>query len=225
MDRENETLERLANLLAHVCGTSTVAVWACALGRLELRHSVGLAQPLLNAAQLAWRDLRVELHEGRMVFERGVSFVPLMSGSHDLVGLLAIPAAVPEEHPDGAYFARALRRIARYVQQPLPPPTPDLITVPLETVERPGGIDNALREVLDAVLVRHGWNVALVASMLGTPRNTLLRHLQRLNLKRPRGSTKARPRRATPATAEQVLDAARTLLWPRPPSPAKEGAK
>lgn len=215
MAAASETLESLATLLAKVCGTSTVAVWSCTFGRIELRYSTGLAQPLYNTAHLVWRDWRPDLQDGRTVCERGINFVPLLSGSHDLVGVLALNAAVPEQHPGAAYFSQMLRRIARHVQQPMLPAEHELLAVPVEAVERSGGIDDLLRHALEILLVRHGWNVALVASMVGLARPTLAARLRRLGLRRPSPSTKARPRRPAAGPTDELLSTVRQVLWPR----------
>jgi hypothetical protein len=64
-------------------------------------------------------------------------------------------------------------------------------------------------------MLRYGWNVTLVASLLGVSRMKLLRRLNHLGLERPTTSAKARPRGASPAEGDPIDAALRAVMWPR----------
>ena len=209
-----QTLEHLADLLARACGTEYVGVWSCAFGKLDLRYG-RTRQAIVNAAYVAWGEARFELQEGRTVREHDCTVLPLLSGRHDLVGLLVLPVALPRDAAALRYFDDLLRRITRHVMAPQAPPDPEMVAVPLELLARPGGIESLERDAYLALMLRFGWNVSLVASLLGISRLKLARRLKRVGLDRPNESTKARPRSASRPGDDPIDDAVRTLLWPR----------
>lgn len=215
-----QTLDHLADLLAGACGTDYVGVWSCAFGQLDLRYG-RTRQPIVNAAYLAWDEARYELQEGRSVREQDCTVLPLLSGHHDLVGLVVVPVALPEDEVRLQYLDHLLRRIVRHVMSPQPPSDPELLTVPVELLAKPGGIEAFERETYAAVMLRCGWNMSLAASLLGIPRLKLARRLKQVGLERPVASPKARPRTASPTHGDALDAATRALLWPRMERPKK----
>ncbi len=205
-------LAKMVTILAHVCEARVVAVWSCEFGQLHLRHSSGLGQSLFNLGHVVWNDMRADLQDGRTVVEQGAVFVPLQSSRQDLVGMVMLDTALPDNGPRRAYVDDQLRLVAKHIQLPEPPPEPDAVVVPTSSLEAKNGQIAALKLIYAALLTRHGWNVSLVANLLGMPRPTLVARLRTLGLRRPRPSPKARPSKAR---ATDPADAARQLLWPR----------
>ncbi len=213
MNPERNALTNLVTVLGHVCGVPGLAVWSCAFGELELRYSSGLEQRLFNLSQRAWRDFRPDFQDGRVITDDSASFVPLMSGHLDLVGVLALAGPVPLDTPRRGYFDDLVRMVSKYVQHPEPAPEADVLVVPVDALVQEDGPRDVQRRAYAALLVRNGWNVSLVAGLMQVPRSTLVGRLRSLKLGRPRPSAKARVR--VPVTDGDSLDDARRLLWPR----------
>ncbi len=205
-------LAQIARLLGDVCQCPSVAVWACMYGKIELRYGNEMVQGSINVGHRAWLEHRRQLEDAQVVVIDGYSLAPIMSSQHDLVGVLALQAPLPRDSAAAQYFARELARLATYVQRPLPPPDNELLAVPIDSVEQPGGPEELTRLGYEALMVRHGWNVKLVASLMGIPRPTLAARLRKLSVKRSQPSTKARTGRGKTI---DLADAAREILWPR----------
>lgn len=218
MSPESQTLKQLATLLAEACNATSVAVWSGAFGELELRYSHDIAQRHINAAIGMWARSHDELQAGRTVSERGFTFVPLQNGRQHLVGLLALPVPLPQRDTARPFLDETLRLIARHVERPEPLPEPELVVVPLDALTEPGGIAVWLRYVYERVMLRFGWNVSLVAGLLGVPRATLASRLASAGAQRKRPSSKARPQRPGRTSMSDLDDAVLGLIFPREPA-------
>ncbi len=205
-------LARIARLLGEVCQCPSVAVWACIYGKIELRYGSQVDQNCINAGYRAWGDRRQELEDGEIVALDSFTLAPILNAQRDLVGILALAGRLPTDPGELRFFAAGLVRLATYVQMPLPPPENELLAVPIDGLERPGGPEELTRVGYEALMIRHGWNVKLVASLMGLPRPTLAARLRKLNVKRSQPSPKARTRRGQ---SQDFADAARSILWPR----------
>lgn len=208
-------LAKMVTVLAQVCEASAVAVWSCEFGQLQLRHSTALAQALFNLSHRVWDELRADLQGGRIVVEDGATFVPLQGARHTLVGMLTLDVLLPDSGPRRLYLDEQIQLVAKHVQLPAPTPIADVVVVPVGTLEQPDGDAELQRLIYSAVLTRHGWNVSLVAGLVGVARPTLAARLRALGLKRPRPSPKARtPKR----DRSDLAEAMQHVLWPRVPA-------
>ena len=218
MNSPSATLDQLTAVVADVCGTTCVAVWSCAFGQLELRSSRSITQQHINAANGVWHSSRPALQDGPVNYA-GLTFVPIFNFQRDLVGLLLLPAPPPERPTATAYMEEMLAIIARHLEQQEPLPEPEIAVIPLYMVGEPGGIEALVRQAYDRTMFRFGWNVNLVATILGIPRATLANRLKAAGARRPHPSNKARRFRRGELTAADVDLAVRRLLWPQPGLP------
>lgn len=212
MEQIDKNLTHIARLMGDVCGCQSVGVWACICGKIELRYGSDFTQGMINVAYSAWLDQRRALEAGTRVAMGGYNLVPILSPHQDLVGIFATAGPLPQDEASEQFFSLSLRRLARYVQEPAPAPQHDILAVPIDKLAHPGGPEELTRLGYRALLTRHGWNVKLVASLLGIPRATFSARMRALDILRPQPSTKARDGRRTATSLQGAL---RALLWPR----------
>ncbi len=216
MSEKNATLENLASLIADVCGTTCVAVWACAFEALELRCATGISQRHINTAQGAWHACRHELAAGRPTKYRDLTFVPVRSTHGDLIGVVALPVPIPDSRVAASFLDEMLELVSRHLELPQPLPEPEVLTVPLAKLAEPLGIEGLVRHAYARLMGHFGWNVSLVAALLGIPRQTLSARLKSAGAERPEVSSKARFANRRAPTADEMAAAARNLIWPQP---------
>lgn len=180
-----------------VCRARAVILWACAEECLDLVCDWRLSQSLFNLMHLHWADAAVELREGRRVElpDEQVVLIPLMGRQHRLVGVLQYAGRPPESDWRRDLLAEAMATLTTSLEDGPPAVDPEAFTVALAHIERHGGVEELERRFYSRLLRRHGWNVALLAKVLGLARQTLHNRLKALGLERLASSPKARPRR------------------------------
>lgn len=190
----------MANTLAElgvVSRARAVVLWSYTDERLDLVCDWRLNQSLFNMMHLHWPDVAVELREGRRVTldDQDVVLIPLMGHGYRLVGVLQHAGPLPEAGARHKLVDEIAEVLTEALQDGPPPVEPEAFTVPLPHVERRGGIEDVERHIYSRLLLRHGWNVTLLAKVLGIARQTLQNRLAALQIGRPGESPKARPRK------------------------------
>lgn len=185
---------RLFTDLGPACRAQALAVWACPKGRLDLVCAWLTDQRTHNLVRARWPSLGRELRGTSPVsLASNVSALGLRNGREGLLGVLVYAG----EWPDGAActLLEALRsELMLALGPPLPPPSPDVLALPLDRLDAPGGTQVAERLVLRALLARHGGNIRRTAQAVGLGRQTLLDRANRLRV----GDVTLRVTRALP---------------------------
>lgn len=219
MARTSNPIDEIALRLRAVSQAKAVVVWAHCRHVIEVVSAWGANEGDYNLARAVWDNDRPDLQDGRTVFHEPTLFVPLMSPHRDLVGVLELVDGQLDRPGPRAYLEGEADELGRLLACPLPKATPELLSVPLDRIARPGGTDQLLRAMFLALLERNGWNVARLAEILGVPRQTLQRQLRRLDVQRTEPSKKDRTRRQASSTRRpnEITQALRGALWPRVP--------
>jgi Bacterial regulatory protein, Fis family len=217
---------RLFDDYGPACLAQALGAWSCTRGRLDLVCGWRIDQRLYNLVHEQWPDLRRELRRASVArLASNVSALPVQPRRDRLTGLLLFAG----ELPGGA--ARELltelqRRLLAPLSAPLPPASPEVLTLPLTRIDAPGGAQEVERAFLDAVVARHGGNVTRTAAALDMPRQTLHDRLQRLSisagaLRVPRALPSQRP---LPEGALELERSACRLILERTRGDLKLGA-
>lgn len=191
----------MSNTLAEigvVCRAQAVVLWSWVDERLDLVCDWRLSQSLFNAMHTHWPAVAFEVREGRRVTlaDEGLVLIPLMGRGHRLVGVLQYAGRLPESGARRELIEETTAMLSASLEDGPPLVEPEALTVPLPHVERQGGIEELERRFYARLLRRYGWNVTLLAKVLGMARQTLHNRLKALGLERLSRSPKARPRKA-----------------------------
>ncbi len=211
-------IDELARMLRSADVARGVLVWAHCRHALEIVSAWGANQADYNLALDVWQRYRPDLQDGRTVSYGDTDFVPLLNAHRDLVGILELGQRASERPGQRAFLDVMVEELGRQLGVPLPKAMPELLTVPLTRLVRPGGVEHCMRLMHEALLDRVGWNIKRLADELGLPRQTLQNRLRKLGVRRVEESPKDRRRR--PATTGAAEPALRAALWPRLPARA-----
>jgi Bacterial regulatory protein, Fis family len=161
-----------------------LSVWSCAHGRLDLVCDWLGNQRLTNLLHTHWPTLVLELRAGRSAqLAPGIWVLPVQSPGDRLLGTLVFAGLLPSVGGRRALVDDLVMQLIGALGAPLPPPQPEVLTLPLAQLEVEGGPAEAERRFYAAVLERHGGNAAQAGRMLRMPRETLRKRLGRLGVR------------------------------------------
>lgn len=121
--------------------------------------------------------------------------LPIPTRGERLSGVLLFAGELPAGGAARGLLRELQRQLATALAAPLPAPRPEVLTLPLDRIDVPGGADVVEREFLGAVLTRHGGNMSRTALALDLPRQTLHDRLRRLGAR----ASRMRVQRTLPA--------------------------
>lgn len=177
---------RLLTRHGPACQAQALSVWSCAHGRLDLVCDWLGSQRLHNLLHTHWPTLAAALRTGRtMTLIPGVMALPLRTRREGLLGALLVVGASATAGTPRALLDDLTGRLTAALRDPLPPPSPEVLTLPLEHLDAPGGAVETERRFYTAVLQRHGGNMARAGQALSVPRQTLRTRLKRLSVHTP----------------------------------------
>lgn len=172
---------RLLTRYGPACQAQALGVWSCTHGRLDLVCDWLGNQRLHNLLHTRWPTLAAELSTGQPVPLADASkALPVRTQREGLLGALLFTGAWPTTGGVRALLDELVRRLSAALRDPLPPPQPEMLQLPLAQIDVPGGDAEAERRVYTAILRRYGGNVALAGQALRVPRQTLHNRLKRL---------------------------------------------
>lgn len=189
---------RLFVQLGPVCRAQALALWSCAADRRDLVCDWLGTQRLHNLVHTAWPDHEETLAAGHTVtLAARVDLLPVRGARGQLLGALLFAGERPAHGARRALLDGLLAKLTLALAQPLPPPSPEVLMLPMERLDALGGDDETARRFYQALLARHGGNVARGARALGLPRQSLHNRLRRLHVKlapeRPLRGLRKRP--------------------------------
>lgn len=191
-------IARLFMQLGPVCRAQALAVWSCASGQCDLVCDWLCTQRLHASLHGAWPQHAPTLAAGQaVVLKPRLVLLPVRNARRQLLGVLLFAGDHPQHGARRALLDDLVGKLGLALADPLPPPSPELLTLCMDRLDAPGGHKEVERQFYGVLLTRHGGNVARAARALGLPRQSLRNRLQRLHVKAPR----ARALRALPRSA------------------------
>lgn len=177
------------------CRAQALGLWSCPPGRLDLVCGWLTDQRLQNLLHTRWPSAVEELRAARAAtLAENVSALPVQTRQDGLLGVLLFAGLLPRSGAGRALLDDLQRQLAVALRPPLPSPDPDVLVLPLDQINVPGGLRESQRRLLAAVLACHGGSVTRTSQVVAEPRQTLTHRLRKLDLE-PGGP---RPLRALP---------------------------
>lgn len=174
---------RLLVTYGPACQAQALSLWACTHGRLDQVCDWLGTQRLYNLLRTRWLELAPKLRAGQPASLAAATHVLPVHARHEgLVGALVFTGRLPSTTGTRALLDDLTRRLSVALRDPLPPPEPALLTLPLAQVAQQGGLDVLERHAYAALLERHGGNVSQAARVLAVPRQTLHHRIERLGV-------------------------------------------
>jgi hypothetical protein len=169
------------NDVGAVCRAQALGVWACPPGRLDLVCAWLTDQRLHNLLHTHWPETVEALRAGKSAPLAGaVAALPVLTREDGLLGALVFAGVVPRAGAARALLEDFQRGLAVALRPPLPPPDPDVLVLPLAHIDAPGGLREAQRRVLAALLACHGGSMTRTAQVLAEARQTLEHRARKL---------------------------------------------
>ncbi len=175
---------RLLTTAGPASAAQTLSVWSCLNERLDLVCDWLGTQRLHNLLRTQWPEAAPVLRAGERV--RLAEMVEVMPVRSKRDGLLGALLSVGEFHVGSA--ARAVldelpRRLLPVLRVPCPRPSPDILHLPMDRLDRKGGLNEFYRRFYAEMLERHGGSIALTSQALGLPRQTVHGRIKRFGVR------------------------------------------
>ncbi len=161
-----------------------LSVWSCANRRLDLVCDWLGNQRISNLLHTRWPDIVHDLRTGESAcLAQGITVLPVCPRDAGLLGVLVFAGPLPSTGGTRALTGELLAQLGVALRPPLPPPQPEVLTLPLDQLEVADGAEEVERRFYEAVLERYGGNAAQAGKVLSMPRETLRNRVERLGVR------------------------------------------